>query len=223
MASGAVYGLRIGLREGNTDYGHGNNTGQGVWVPVCSDTTSTPTTCGSTNPSLRDLSGANHLTGYYRPEDLEVDPAALTSDDVRLCGANTGIEEFRTYGEVICLSDGDIDASLANRAVPEVQYFVIATPQLAMPDNLAFQPRRNNLLVQEDGDQLQGNNDIFSCLPDGGDSDLLSDGCARVLTLNDLGAETTGGIFSPDGSKYYVSIQHNVTGHGVVLEITGWQ
>ena len=223
FASGAVHGLRIGMREVNTDYGQGNNTGQGLWVPVCSDTTATPTTCGTTNPSLRDFSGVNRLTGYYRPEDLEVDPAALAIDDVRLCGANTGIEEFRTFGEVVCLNDGDVGASLANSGVPEAQYFVVGTPQLAMPDNLAFQPGRNNLLVQEDGDQLQGNNDIFSCLPDGTDSDLLSDGCARVLTLNDLEAETTGGIFNADGSKYYVSIQHNVTGHGVVLEITGWR
>jgi hypothetical protein len=29
--------------------------------------------------------------------------------------------------------------------------------------------------------------------------------------------------FNADGSKYYVSIQHNVTGHGVVLAITGWK
>jgi len=25
-----------------------------------------------------------------------------------------------------------------------------------------------------------------------------------------------------DGTRYYVSIQHNVTGHGVVLVVTGW-
>ena len=78
----------------------------------------------------------------------------------------------------------------------------------------------NDAPAVEDGDQLRGNNDIFSCLPDGSDSDLPSDGCARIMTLNDLTAETTGGIFNADGSKYYVSIQHNVTGHGVVLEIT---
>lgn len=44
----------------------------------------------------------------------------------------------------------------------------------------------------------------------------------RVATLNDLNAETTGGIFNADGTRYYVSIQHNVTGHGVVLVVTGW-
>jgi hypothetical protein len=40
--------------------------------------------------------------------------------------------------------------------------------------------------------------------------------------LNDLNAESTGGIFDAEGRHYYVSIQHNVTGHGVVLDITGW-
>ncbi len=67
------------------------------------------------------------------------------------------------------------------------------------------------------------NNDIFDCLDDFDDADLLSDGCIRVATLNDLTAESTGGIFDASGRRFWVSIQHNVTGHGVVLEITGWK
>jgi hypothetical protein len=31
------------------------------------------------------------------------------------------------------------------------------------------------------------------------------------------------GIFDASGDRFWVSIQHNVTGHGVVLEITGWE
>jgi secreted PhoX family phosphatase len=45
----------------------------------------------------------------------------------------------------------------------------------------------------------------------------------RIGTLNDLTAEWTGGIFDASGRRFFVSIQHNVTGHGVILEITGWQ
>ena len=41
--------------------------------------------------------------------------------------------------------------------------------------------------------------------------------------LAGLTAESTGGTFDASGSRYGVSIQHNVTGHGVVLEITGWK
>jgi len=67
------------------------------------------------------------------------------------------------------------------------------------------------------------NNDLWSCLEDGRDDDRLSDGCVRVGTLNDLNAEWTGGVFDASGQRFFVSIQHNVTGHGVILEITGWQ
>ena len=100
---------------------------------------------------------------------------------------------------------------------------MIGYPEFAMMDNLAYQPGRGNWLIHEDGSQLQGNNDLWDCLPDGADDNLLSDGCVRVGTLNDLEAEWTGGIFDSTGKRFFVSIQHNVTGHGVVLEITGWK
>lgn len=225
FAAGSVSALRIGARvaAGAVDYGQGANTGQGSWVPVCSDVTSTPTSCASTNPSLRNFAAENRITGYYRPEDLEVDEAALSAGLARVCGANTGIEEFGTYGELLCIADGTVEEATGNAATPEAQYLVLGDPQFAMPDNLAYQPGRGNWMVHEDGAQLQGNNDLFSCLPDGTDSNLLSDGCVRIATLNDLNAELTGGIFDADGSTLYISVQHNVTGHGVVLAITGWR
>jgi hypothetical protein len=67
------------------------------------------------------------------------------------------------------------------------------------------------------------NNDLWSCLDDGRDDDFLSDGCVRVAALNDLNAEWTGGLFDGWGRSFYVSVQHNVTGHGVILKITGWR
>jgi hypothetical protein len=45
----------------------------------------------------------------------------------------------------------------------------------------------------------------------------------RIGTLNDLHAEWTGGFFDQTGTHFYVSVQHNVTGHGVILDITGWR
>jgi secreted PhoX family phosphatase len=114
---------------------------------------------------------------------------------------------------------------LANTATPEVQYLVIGTPELAMPDNIAFQSGRGNWIIHEDGDgpEVGRNNDLWACLEDGADMDSLSDGCIRVATLNDLNAEWTGGIFDASGTRFFVSVQHNVTGHGVILEITGWR
>jgi secreted PhoX family phosphatase len=221
LTSGKVFALKIGHRSGDTDWGQGSNTGQGSWVPLCNDATSTPSAC--TNLDLGSFANASRLTGYYRPEDLHYDPVAVRAGNLRRCGNDTGNETNHNYGETVCFTDGTVAQSLAGSAVPELQDDVIGTPQLAMMDNLDFQPSRNNLVLNEDGDQLLGNNDIWSCLPDGSDSDLLSDGCARIASLNDPTAETTGGIFNGDGSKYYVSIQHNITGHGVVLEISGWR
>jgi hypothetical protein len=64
------------------------------------------------------------------------------------------------------------------------------------------------------------NNDLWHCLPDG-DNDLLSDGCIRIGTLNDLTAEWTGGVFDSKGRHVYVSVKHNISGRGLILDITG--
>jgi Alkaline phosphatase PhoX len=217
LASGTVYGLRLGKRNGNTDFGQGTNTGLGTWVVIVSPN------------SINNLRGATanlKLTGYYRPEDAEIDPIALQSGNVRFCANNTGNEgQDHTWGETICLTDGTLAQATANTATPEVQYLVIGTPDFAMMDNLAHQPGRGNWIIHEDGDgpEVGRNNDLWSCLDDGDDADSLSDGCVRIGTLNDLTAEWTGGIFDATGNHFYVSVQHNVTGHGVVLDITGWR
>ena len=99
-----------------------------------------------------------------------------------------------------------------------------------MMDNVAYQPGRGNWVFMEDGDGPAAygrNNDIWDCLPDGADDDLLTDGCIRIATLRDLvgdgeGAEWTGGIFDATGKRFFVSVQHNETGFGVILEVTGW-
>lgn len=216
LSAGSVVGLRLGKRSGNTDYGQASETGLGTWVPV----TSTP------NTNLRAAAATLKLTGYYRPEDFEIDPAALAENNVRFCANNTGNEsQNRNWGQTICVTDGTIAQSAANTAVPEVQFFVIGTWDLAMMDNIAYQPGRGNWILHEDGDgpEVGRNNDLWSCLEDGEDADTLSDGCVRIATANDLNMEFTGGVFDKYGAHFYVSVQHNVTGHGVVLDITGWR
>jgi secreted PhoX family phosphatase len=215
-AAGTIYGLRLGKRSKNTDYGQATETGLGTWVLV-----------GSTpNMNLRAQAATLKLTGYYRPEDFEIDPVALADGKVRFCGNNTGNEgQDNNWGQTICVTDGTLAQALANAAVPAVQFFVIGAADFAMMDNIAYQPGLGNWVINEDGDgpEVGRNNDIWSCLPDGDDADDQSDGCAKVVTLNDLTAESTGGVFDQSGTHYYVSIQHNVTGHGVVLDITGWR
>ncbi len=221
LASGSVYGLRLGKRSGNTDYGQGTNTGRGVWVDVDN----------AYDANLRAAAASLNLTGYYRPEDLSADQSALADGKVRFCANNTGNEENdQNWGETICVTDGTLEDAIGNTATPTVQFLVIGTPDFTMMDNIAYQPGRGNWVIHEDrdavgisGGQYPFNNSIWLCLEDGTDSDTLSDGCLRIVALNDLEAESTGGFFDASGQHFYCSVQHNVTGHGVILDITGWR
>jgi hypothetical protein len=216
LVSGTIFGLRLGKRSGNTDYGQGTNTGKGIWVTV------PPAGIGN----LRAQAASLKLTGYYRPEDAEVDPDALSLGLVRFCANNTGNEvDDSNWGETICITDGTLANAMTNVSIPQVQYLVIGTPDFAMMDNLAYQPGRGNWIIHEDGDgpEVGRNNDLWSCVDDGDDDDFLSDGCVKIGTINDLNAEWTGGFFDRWGNHFYVSVQHNVTGHGVILDITGWR
>ncbi len=211
LADGTVYGLRV---SDGSNYGQGMPYGRGAWVAL------------QTPGSLRDQRAAQGLTGYYRPEDLSFDEKALARGEVRFCGNNTGREEAHYYGETICLTDGTTTEALGGTSVPEVQQLVAGSPEYNMPDNIAYQPRRGNWVVHEDAEttfERPHDNDLWSCLDDGRDDDLQSDGCLRIGTLNDLSAEWTGGFFDPSGKHFYVSVQHNKTGHGVVLDVTGWR
>jgi hypothetical protein len=224
LAAGSVYGLRVGLRSGATDYGQGTEIGLGTWVPI-----------PGSEPDLRAETAALHLTGYYRPEDLQLDLGELADGNVLWCGNNTGNQvQDHTWGNTTCLSDGTIDEAGANTATPDIQLFIAGNSQFSMMDNVAFQPGRGNWVIHEDGDNIATgrNNDLWDCLPDGGDDDTLTDGCIRIATLHDLGpagtasegegAEWTGGVFDATGTRFFVSVQHNMTGFGVIYEVTGW-
>lgn len=226
LVSGSVYGLRLGKRSGNTDYGQGTEFGLGTWIAVS----------GASPVDLRAATATLKLTGYYRPEDLAFDGAALSAGQVLFCGNNTGNQvQDHLWGNTICVTDGTVAQAGANTAIPEVQLLVQGNSQFAMMDNIAYQPGRGNWMIHEDGDNIATgrNNDLWDCLPDGLDDDTMSDGCVRVATINDLGpagapnagegAEWSGGVFDATGTHFYVSIQHNLTGHGVILDITGWK
>jgi hypothetical protein len=214
FASGTVYGLRVGQ---GSNFGQGFSYGTGTWQLL----TSTP------GQQLRPLATTAKLTGYYRPEDLSLDEAALGAGNVRFCGNNTGRDPARYWGETICIIDGTVAEATSQTSSPQVQLLVQGSSQLNMADNIAYQASRGNWVIEEDGgtgDFIDGsrNNDIWDCLDDGGDDNTVSDGCVRIATLNDLDAESTGGFFDSTGTHYYVSIQHNSSGFGTILDITGW-
>ncbi len=237
FAAGVVYGLRLGTRENNTDYGQGSEIGTGIWLQIDASQFSD----GDGNILLRDAQFALGLTGYYRPEDMERDPLATAQGKKRVCWSNTGrvtngggsaVEEGGNFGEILCLEDQP-DASATTGLSPFVTRFINGHSQLAMPDNLAFQPNTGRLVVLEDGAvevlnvdgslrELRGN-DIWMCLPDGEDDDVLSDGCIRIASLNDTESEPTGFIFDASGRRAFVNLQHRATGKGALLMITGFQ
>ena len=213
-ASGSVYGLRVGQ---GSNFGQGFSNGIGTWQFL----TSTP------GQQLRPLATTAKLTGYYRPEDLSLDGAALAAGKVRLCGNNTGRDAARFWGETICITDGTVAGATSPNSGLQAQLLVQGSSELNMPDNIAYQASLGNWIIEEDGstgDFIDGarNNDIWDCLDDGADDNTLSDGCVRIATLNDLDAESTGGFFDSSGKHYYVSIQHNSSGFGTILDITGW-
>lgn len=230
--AGSLYGFRAGRNGGNTDVGQANEYGRGVWVEIA----------GAAPINLRAAASALKLTAYYRPEDMSVDQEALADGNVRFCGTNTGQDIPDTtpngdnhWGEVYCVTDGTVaeasgiavTAGINTASIPEYHTLVLGTKDFAMPDNLDIQPGTGVFIVDEDGEgaiyDTPRNNDIWACLDDGDDADTLSDGCVRAMSLNDLTAEPTGGFFDASGGHYYVSIQHNITGHGVILDVYGWR
>jgi secreted PhoX family phosphatase len=227
--AGRLFGLRIGRNGGNTDVGQGNEFGRGSWTEIT----------GTAPINLRAAASTLKLTSYYRPEDMSVDQKQLALGNVRFCGTNTGQDTTPAsangdnhFGEVYCVTDGTMTDAAAitgttTTSIPEYQPLILGNPDFGMPDNVDIQPGRGNFLVNEDGDGAgytpAKNNDVWDCLDDGADLDKQTDGCIKVMSLNDLTAEPTGGFFDSTGTHYYLSIQHNVTGHGVLLEINGWQ
>jgi hypothetical protein len=214
-ASGSTFGLRVGL---SNNYGQGREFGFAQWIALPA----------VDNPNLEAEGLAAGLTGYYRTEDMDIDPLAMARGNVRVCTPSTGDENNHLYGETVCVTDGTVVAAEANTARPEVEPFQFGgTSQgINMPDNIAFQPGRGNAVLHEDAEttfETPHNNDLWDCLPDGADQDLLTDGCVRLATLNDLTAEWTGGIFDATGRHFYASIQHNISGEATILDITGWR
>ncbi len=218
LVAGSVYAMQVSCRDGTQQFGQGCEIGNAGWIPVGA----------ATARSDADVGGA---TGYYRPEDLHLDPLfhdEANPDAVRFCWTNTGNEGAGNYAEVMCgVDSAPLTASASQRTVV-VNRFVEGDTDFNSFDNLAFQPHTGALYVIED----HPNGDIFACLRDGADRDIKTDGCVKMLSVKDSSAEPTGFIFDPTGTRAYVSIQHSnddnmplVDGYQTddVLMITGFK
>ncbi|HYZ84207.1 MAG TPA: alkaline phosphatase PhoX, partial [Bryobacteraceae bacterium] len=230
-ASGKIYGLRLGTS--GTDYGQGSEVGVGRWVLI----ETAPDSNGNIN--LRAAAATNKLTGYYRPEDMDLDTMALARGIVRFCWANTGrmtnggssmTERGGNPGEILCgreiyagdqVTESELMVTRLWGGDSDANYF----------DNVAFQPHTGNLVVLEDGEvetvtpdgrvELRGN-DIWMLLPDGEDRDNLTDGAIKIASLRDTASEPSGAIFDPSGQNLYVCLQHRSTNRGAILKISGF-
>lgn len=217
LVGGSVYAMQVSCRDSKQQFGQGCEIGNAAWIPVGA----------ATARSDADVGGA---TGYYRPEDLHLDPVfhdEANPDAVRFCWANTGNEGAKNYAEVVCGVDSAPLTASSSRTVV-VNRFVEGDTDFNSFDNLAFQPYTGALYVIED----HPNGDVFACLRDGADRDIKTDGCVKILSVKDSSAEPTGFLFDATGTRAYVSIQHSnddnmplVDGYRTddVLMITGFK
>ena len=195
LIAGSVYAMQVSCVNVKTQFGQGCETGNAAWLLVNAATARVDA----------DVKGA---TGYYRPEDLHQDPMysdLAKPDAVRFCWTNTGNEDAHNYAEVVCGVDNEPLTADARKRSVVVNRFVEGDKDFNSFDNLDFQPKTGNLYVLED----HPNGDIFSCLADGADRDIKTDGCVKMLSVKDSSAEPTGFIFSSDGTTAYVSIQRS--------------
>ncbi len=211
LVSGTSFALQVSCVDNRQQAGQGCEIGAGTWIPLVPTATETGEDLGL--PRIgREAADTAAATGYYRPEDLHVDP--MFSDPnfpnaVRFCFAATGNAAGSNFGEVQCAVDTDVTAITGETGQVVINRFIEGDDELNQPDNLAFQPHTGILYVIEDNP----NGDVWACLPDGLDLDVKSDGCIRVFTLTDPSAEPTGFIFTPDGRNAIFNIQHSADGN----------
>ena len=196
FAAGKTYAMQVECVKNAVQFGQGCEVGNALWFEV--------------DPAkARAEADAKGATGYYRPEDLHIDP--MVSEGARFCWTNTGNEGGKNYAEVMCAVDSTPetiavpDAGMKAELTTVVTRFIEGDKDANSFDNLDFQPGTGNLYVIED----HPNGDIWACLPDGADRNLKSDGCIKMLSVKDTSAEPTGFIFDASGTVAYVSIQHS--------------
>jgi hypothetical protein len=106
----------------------------GVGQPLTESSKVDPLT-STPGQQLRPLAATAKLTGYYRPEDISLDDAAIAAGNVRLCGNNTSRDTARYWGETICITDGTVAGAISARAG-------IAAAQHARQHRLPSKPRQ---------------------------------------------------------------------------------
>lgn len=192
FVAGNLYAMQVSCTTGQ-QYGQGCEVGNAAWLPVNAVNART------------DAFNAG-ATGYYRPEDLELDPLYKDPNaGIRICWMDTQNRGGQMYGELVCAVDNAPMTASASQRTVVVNRLLEGDMDMNQHDNIEFQPLTGNVYVIEDNN----NGDIFTCLPDGTDRDIKSDGCVKILSVKDSSAEPTGFKFTSNGRTAYLSIQHS--------------
>lgn len=188
LAAGSLYALQVAA---GSNFGQGHERGRGVWLgPVDTDNT-------------RDSAWGMEATGFYRPEDMDID-LGYAGDGVKVLWNNTNNEGGLNFADMLSLTDTDPGNP---DSAPEVQRFVEGDERANSFDNVGVQPYTNNVYVVED----HKFGEVWACLPDGADRNLQSDGCVSMLSIVDPNAEPTGFIFDGTGKRAFLFLQHGET------------
>src|SRR5215467_7415236 len=143
FASGSVFGLRVAA-QGSANWGQGAETGNGAWVAV--NAAAQGVTDANGNIILRNAQALQKFTGYYRPEDMDIDPVAMKKGVFRACWANTGrmshtdssiVENSAVNPEVMCLVEeppSANDPTPVTGTIPTVDRFVTGSHERGMYD-----------------------------------------------------------------------------------------
>jgi len=194
LVAGSNYAMAVSCQSSKVQLGQGCEVGNATWIAIDA-------------AIARADADAKGATGYYRPEDLQLDTTFVGKDsnDIKFCWTNTGSEGAGHYGEIMCAVDSDPLEVGNSKLTTVVNRFVEGNTEFTSVDSIDIHPVTGDIYGIED----HKNGDIWACLKDGLDKDIKTDGCVRLLSVKDQSAEPTGFIFSPDGTKAYVSIQHS--------------
>jgi hypothetical protein len=121
LTGGTAHAMQVSCNGNNQQFGQGCEVGNAAWISVIAAT-------------ARANADANGATGYYRPEDLEMDPNFKDPDNalaIRFCWTNTQSEGAGSFGEVMCAIDAAPQRASNNRTV--LVYRFIEATRISIP------------------------------------------------------------------------------------------
>jgi hypothetical protein len=109
-----------------------------------------------------------------------------------MCGNNTGRKQAHYYGETMCLTDGAVADATTNSAVPQGQVLIVGSPEYNMRTTSSTSRAAGTGSSTRTGrPRSSGRTTTIRgrAWTTGPTTALISDGCLRIASLNDLSSE----------------------------------